>query len=225
MNAEPATRGANFVPAAGLAGFTRAYDAVIAVTGRESKMRSALFNAVSASVAGVEAPRIVELGCGTGSVSIPLAAKLPHASVIGVDIDRQALGIAQSKHGSDAVTWLQGSATDPPQAPGEADAAIISLVLHHLTPNDQPRALEAARELLKPGGTIHVIDWGIPKGPIPRAGFPVLQQIDGKTNTDPLGKGMLPLLLANAEFAEPRKLHRFGTVWGSVEQYIARRSD
>jgi ubiquinone/menaquinone biosynthesis C-methylase UbiE len=223
--ATPEQSTAEFVPAAGRAGFTKAYDAVIAITGRETKMRVSLFDAVEAAVAGISAPRIVELGCGTGSVSIPLAKRLPHATVIGVDIDRQALAIARSKPASDLVNWAQGTATDPPQITSGADAVIISLVLHHLKPQDQPRALGAAREALKPGGTIHVIDWGIPRGPLPRAGFPVLQMIDGKENTDPLGKGLLPRLLSEAKFSEPRKLHRFGTVWGSVEQYSATRAD
>jgi ubiquinone/menaquinone biosynthesis C-methylase UbiE len=221
--ATPEKQTAEFVPAAGVAGLTKAYDAVVAVTGRETKMRTGLFDAVQSAVGAIEAPRIVELGCGTGSVAIPLAKRLPHAAVIGVDIDRQALAIAQSKRGSDLVTWAQGTAFDPPDIVDGADAVVISLVLHHLRPSDQPRALAAARAALNPGGTIHVIDWGIPRGPLPRAGFPLLQRIDGKENTDPLGKGLLPELLEGAKFSDVRMLHRFGTVWGSVEQYCAAR--
>ena len=94
-----------------------------------------------------------------------------------------------------------------------------------MLPSDQHLTLCAANQILKPGGTIHVADWGIPYGVLPNAGFPVLQKIDGRENTDPLGKGLLPDLLAAAEFAETQKLHRMGTVWGSVEQYAAVRAD
>jgi hypothetical protein len=100
---------------------------------------------------------------------------------------------------------------------------VISLVLHHLKPEQQSVALSRAFEALRPSGTLHVIDFGIPHGPIPRLGWRVLQRIDGLENTTPLGRGDLPALIDAAGFRDRRLTQRFGTIWGTHEQYFAAR--
>lgn len=209
----------DFVPAAGRAWLTGAYDSVIAVTAREAKLRGG----VVASVAATRHSRVLELGCGTGSLSIALAKALPDSSVTGVDIDPAALDIARAKSGAERVDWRFGSATDAPPKAGTWDCVVISLVLHHLTPEQQPVALTRAREALREGGTLHVIDFGRPHGPIPRLGWPLLQRLDGIENTTPLGRGDLPAMILDAGFNHLKLIQRFGTVWGTHEQFLAAR--
>lgn len=134
----------DFVPAAGRTAFTGAYDSVIAVSTREAKLRGGAVKAIAETCAGREAPRVLELGCGTGSLSLAIAKGVPGVQVTGLDLDPQALGIARSKRGAQLVDWVLGSATDPPPVPGSWDCVVISLVLHHLKPAQQPVALERA---------------------------------------------------------------------------------
>ncbi|MGH2906525.1 MAG: class I SAM-dependent methyltransferase [Solirubrobacterales bacterium] len=212
----------SFIPAAGRAG-VRGYDRAIALTAREARMRSGMIKAIGASVGGIEQPKILELGCGTGSLTIALAAALPNADLTGLDPDASALAIARAKAGADAVEWIEGGALAPPTAGGGWDAIAISLVMHHLRPDQQPRALRAAREALAPHGTLHVLDFGPPRGLLPRVGFRhALQRLDGVSNTAPMGNGELPGMIAAAGFDEPQLIQRFGTVWGTHEQYAAR---
>jgi ubiquinone/menaquinone biosynthesis C-methylase UbiE len=216
--------GEEFVPAAGSAAFTGAYDVIIALTDRVQKLRGGMVSAVKQATYGIAEPRILEIGCGTGSLSIALATGITRAQVTGVDIDPEALAIAKAKPHAYRVKWLKGNATDLPLDAGNWDAVVISLVLHHLTPEQQPVALAAARAALRPGGSLHVVDFAVPQGALPKLGWPLLQRIDGKRNTDPLGNGQLPTMIDAAGFAGRSLIARYGTVWGTHEQYAARLS-
>src|SRR4051812_42577841 len=97
-----------YVPAAGRAGLTRLYDPVMALTMRERIWRPALLAAV---VTGL--PRggcVVDVGCGTGTFAVALAAARPDARVVAVDGDPQALAIAAAKPGAGRVDWREGLA-------------------------------------------------------------------------------------------------------------------
>lgn len=52
------------------------------------------------------------------------------------------------------VTFEQGLATAPPLAEGSFDRVVMSLVVHHLSRDDEQRALRAAHALLRHGGRL-----------------------------------------------------------------------
>ena len=62
---------------------------------------------------GLNCPHIVEIGCGSGVVSIMLALLLPEASITAVDISKDALHVSQlnaQKHGvQERITFIEGS--------------------------------------------------------------------------------------------------------------------
>jgi len=211
-----------FVPAAGRAGLTRAYDSIISLVARERLLRGGMIDAIAEGAATIEHPQILELGCGTGSLAIAVSEGVTGARVTGIDIDPEALAIARGKHSADKVQWLEGNVIDAPPTPGSWDCVMISLVLHHLMPEDQPRALGTARAALKPGGTLHVIDFGLPTSALTKLGWRALQRIDGVANTTPLGRGELPGMIDDAGFSERRRRQRFATMFGVTEQYSAR---
>ena len=71
----------NFVPAAGRHGLTALYDPIVALTMRERTFRSRLV----AQVATGQPTAVLEIGCGTGSLTVRLAQALPTSSVTGLD--------------------------------------------------------------------------------------------------------------------------------------------
>jgi ubiquinone/menaquinone biosynthesis C-methylase UbiE len=204
-----------YVPAAGRAAFTGLYDATLALTMREDRWRPAIVARVAAQTP--RDGRIVDVGAGTGTLAIALARARPDAEVLGVDGDPKVLGLARRKDGAEAVTWRQGLAGELDLDDDSADAAVISLVLHHLAPADKVRALRDVRRVLRPGGHLHVADWGRPHDPLMRAAFGVLQLIDGVEGTRDHAAGRLESFVHEAGFERVERHGRLRTGFGSLE--------
>ncbi len=216
MSAAPAER---YVPAAGRAAFTGAYDAVLASTMREARWRPALLAAV---VAGLRpGATVVDVGAGTGTLAIALAAARPEARVVGVDGDPDVLALARRKAGAERVDWVAALAGDLPLADAAADRVVLSLLLHHLSPVSRDEALREVRRVLRPGGRLHVADWGRPRGLLSRVAFGALRLLDGREATRDHAAGRLPAVLAAAGFAGVRRQARVRTGWGTLELLVA----
>jgi ubiquinone/menaquinone biosynthesis C-methylase UbiE len=208
-----------YVPAAGRAVFTRLYDPVVALTMREQTFRERLRAQVLDGLpAG--AP-VTDVGCGTGTLAIALAAA--GAAVTAVDGDPEVLALARAKPGADAVQWRKGSAAALPLLGASADRVVMSLLLHHLGAQAKRAALAEAVRVLRPGGRLHVADWGRPRGAFPRLGAWALQRIDEAESLREHLHGRLPAVIAEAGFADVTLHGRMRTAWGSLELLSARR--
>lgn len=71
--------------------------------------------------------------------------------------------------------------------------------------------------MLRPGGRVHVADWGPPRDRLMRVAFRGLQLLDGVENTAPLGRGELPGMLAAAGFGDARLHDSLRTAGGVLE--------
>ncbi|HEV2567699.1 class I SAM-dependent methyltransferase [Sphingomonas sp.] len=73
---------------------------------------AALVDAAVARVSTLEAPRIVDVGCGAGTTSLSLAARLPAANIVGVDLSQALIAVARSRVPPDGpVCFEQGDAS------------------------------------------------------------------------------------------------------------------
>ena len=208
-----------YVPAAGRAAFTRLYDPVVALTMREATFRGRLCAQVLDGLAP-GAP-VVDVGCGTGTLAIALAAA--GAETIGIDGDPEVLALAHAKAGADAVQWRKGTATALPLPGASAERVVMSLLLHHLDADAKRTALAEAVRVLRPGGRLHVADWGRPRDPLMRAAAWALQRVDGAEGLREHLDGRLPALLADAGFSAVAIHARLRTGWGSLELLSALR--
>jgi SAM-dependent methyltransferase len=207
-----------YVTAAGRAWLTRLYDPIVATTVRERRFRALLSERVLGSLP--KGGTVVDVGCGTGTFAIALATA--GATVIGVDGDPHVLELAREKLGAERVTWRQGLVGDLALADRSADAVVLSLLLHHLQPDAKRAALAEAHRLLRPGGALHVADWGRPHDPLMRGVFLVLQAIDGFSNTRDHAAGRLSEFVTEAGFDCVATYARLRTAWGSLELISAR---
>jgi len=204
-----------YVPAAGRVGSTRLYDASIALTMREDRWRPLLRDRALSSVPAQG--HIVDVGAGTGTLAISLAVARPDVAVTAVDGDAQILALAQAKPGAESVRWRSGLADDLSLEADSADAVVMSLVLHHLGTDAKRRALTEIARVLRPGGWLHVADWGRPATPLLRASFFVLQVIDGFDGTHDHAAGRVPELIGAAGFSDVQRYRRLRTAWGSLD--------
>jgi SAM-dependent methyltransferase len=97
------------------------------------------------------AGRVVDLGCGTGTLALLLAGT--GRQVTGVDPARASLDIARAKVGAAGVTWIEGEAA---AIPADADADLVTMTGNAaqavLTDEDWTAMLRGVRSGLRPGG-------------------------------------------------------------------------
>jgi ubiquinone/menaquinone biosynthesis C-methylase UbiE len=203
-----------FVPAAGRRGLTSTYDLAIALTMRERRFRGDLTDRVLAGSDG-QPLEIVDVGSGTGTLAIALAER--GARVEALDGDPDVLERAQAKPGAQRVRWHEARADALPLADASCDRVVCSLVLHHLSDTVKHAALREALRVLRPGGRLHVADWGAPRDLAMRAAFRLLQAVDGRANTQSHADGLIPGFIGSAGFAEVTVDERLRTAWGQLE--------
>jgi len=124
------------------------------VPDREERFR-VVIDVVRAATGGGPA-RVVDLGCGPGSLSGRVAAALPDATVVGVDADPLLLGLG-SAHAHPRVRLVEADLANPAWAdvtglPGPWDAAVSSTALHWLAPADLAELYRTLAANLRPGG-------------------------------------------------------------------------
>lgn len=104
------------------------------------------------------APRLADLGCGTGGFLHALSLTLPAARLVGVDLSPDYLAEAKKRLGQDApVHWLQANAERTDLAPASFDAVTSVYLFHELPRKARANVAAEAARLLKPGGIyVHV---------------------------------------------------------------------
>ncbi|MFN8543721.1 MAG: class I SAM-dependent methyltransferase [Candidatus Binatia bacterium] len=213
----PAATQSSYVPALGLDWLTRFYDPLLRATLREDAFKRHLI-----AQAHIEPGHaVLDLGCGTGTLAILVKQACPQAIVVGLDGDPQVLAIARTKVATAGVDVVicEGMAFAPPFPAASFDRVLSTLVLHHLTTAEKRTALRAVRTLLRPGGELHVADWGPPQNALMWLASRGVQLLDGADRTEANLAGRLPTLLADAGFADVAETERWMTVFGTLAFY------
>jgi ubiquinone/menaquinone biosynthesis C-methylase UbiE len=107
--------------------------------------------------------RVVDVGCGPGELSSRLAAAMPGATVIGVDVLESSVALARERHAALAprLSFAQGDA----YALAFPDAAFDLVVCRHVLQSipHADRVVAELRRVARPGGWLHLIleDYGL----------------------------------------------------------------
>jgi len=211
----------NFVPALGFKCLTPIYDPVVRLTTRESVFKSELLKQSDLR----RGQNVLDLACGTGTLTIALKNSCSEATITGLDGDFEILRIAQSKASSSEsqIRFVCGRTENLPFPDGSFDRVVSSLFFHHLTSDAKIRTLEEVRRVLKPGGQLHIADWGKPANLVMSLASFVIQILDGFEVTKDNLRGNLPGIIQGAGFSEIVESSSLNTVFGTIRLLSAKR--
>jgi SAM-dependent methyltransferase len=101
--------------------------------------------------------RVLDVGCGTGSLTFALPIFANIAGVRGIDSTDVFVAAARERNTDPRITFDVGDARSLPYADASFDRAYSSLVLHFIP--DSARAVSEMRRVVRPGGTITAAVW------------------------------------------------------------------
>lgn len=191
-------------------GLPSRYDRVGAVMsfGQDPRWRRAMIDAVDPQ----PGQRVLDVATGTGMVALALAAR--GAQVVGLDQSADMLGEARAKldracaEVRDRVQFVEGQAERLPFGDGEFDALTFTYLLRYV--DDVAATLAELARVVKPGGRIGMVEFGVPSQPVLRG----LWRVHTRVGLPLLGRLVSPAWLEVGRFLGP-----------NIEKFHAREAD
>jgi len=149
--------GRHYLPGMGLDWLLPLYDPFTRLIGVESA-----HDKLAQEAALESAERVLEIGCGTGNLALLVKWMRPQLEVVGLDPDPKALARA-SRKAQQAGLPLEldrGFADDLPYPDASFDRVLSALTFHHLDADLRSASLREALRVLRPGGSLHLMDFG-----------------------------------------------------------------
>lgn len=100
----------------------------------------------------VDSAKILDLGCGTGLELGEIFRRLPHVSVVGIDLTPAMLERLKQKYPEKNIELICGNYFDVDLGENTFDTAISFETLHHFTPQEKVGLYRKVRKALKPEG-------------------------------------------------------------------------
>ena len=126
---------------------------------RSHRWRTAANSAGYLLPALVPGQRVLDVGCGPGTITIDLAARVAPGQVVGLDRSERVVELARAaarEAGATTVTFAAGDVYALPYADASFDVVHAHQVLQHLV--DPVAALRELRRVARPGGLVAVRD-------------------------------------------------------------------
>lgn len=162
--------------------------------------------------------QVLDLGCGTGTLTLMLKKAHPDVKVIGLDADVQVLDLARAKAGSIDIRWDEGLAYFLPYPDTYFDKVVTSLVIHHLTRNQKRRTFREVFRVLKPQGELHLLDFGPPHSVVARLITSYMRYLEEIADHF---DGLIPHFVSQAGFKSISEEEHFLTIFGPLSLWQA----
>lgn len=100
--------------------------------------------------------RILDLGCGVGHNTVPLAKAYPNARVVGVEIGAAMVRFAHLRAEGLGVPidFIQANAEDTGLEEASFDIVVSQILLHETSPEAMERIFKESVRLVRPGGVV-----------------------------------------------------------------------
>jgi len=149
-----------YIPALSYRFLTPFYDFIQKYIVRDVRYKALLIEQAKLEVG----QQVLDLGCGTGTLAIMAKQAQPSAEVFGLDADPDMLKVAKYKSGqrNAPVKFDVGFTNKLPYPDASFDRILSSIMIHHLKTPDKIITAQEVFRVLKPGGQLHIIDFGKP---------------------------------------------------------------
>jgi ubiquinone/menaquinone biosynthesis C-methylase UbiE len=207
----------SYIPALGKRWLLPLYDPFLWLLGADKAKRPLIEQAEIKS-----GFRVLDIGCGTGSMAVLIKRMHPGAEVVGIDPDPLALSVSKrkAKRAGLSIEFDRGFADHMPYADGSFDRVFSSFMFHHLAADEKTATLGEIRRVLKAGGSLHLMDFVREHGPhsgtaehgswIHRHGA-VAERIEGRMTS----------LMDEAGLVDAREVSRGKNLFGPIAYYRA----
>ena len=193
-----------YIPALGLRILTPFYDFIQKWIVRDKRYKGRLIEQAQIQ----PGMRVMDLGCGTGTLAIMAKQAQPNAEVVGLDADPEMLKMAYAKNNQEKldVKFEVGFTNNLPYPDASFDRVLSSIMIHHLKTPDKEKTAREIYRVLKAGGQLHVIDFGKPRTLYGKLLGPFLHKFEeANDNID----GKLPIMFQEAGL----KVQEKGDFW------------
>jgi ubiquinone/menaquinone biosynthesis C-methylase UbiE len=204
-----------FLPAAGHDLFLPLYDPLTKLLGMDRRRQALVEQAEFAP-----RHRVLDVGCGTGSLAILIKELHPTVDVVALDPDPKALDRARRKanRAGLSIRFDRGFASALGYADQTFDRVVSSMMFHHLPNDDRLPALQEFKRVLKPGGRMELLDFGGPDSDLHGIAGRLVhshRRLHGNTPVAVLR------VMAAAGFTDARRVRTESTIFGRLEFYQA----
>jgi ubiquinone/menaquinone biosynthesis C-methylase UbiE len=148
-----------YVPAAGRDWALPLYDPIVKLLGGDSARKTLLDQA-----ALQPSHRVLDVGCGTGTLATLIKRLHPAVDVVGLDPDPKALARAKRKaaRASISIQLDKGFGDNLPYPEASFDRVLSSFMFHHLPTEEKEKMLREVRRVLTSAGEFHMLDFERP---------------------------------------------------------------
>jgi ubiquinone/menaquinone biosynthesis C-methylase UbiE len=207
----------SYLPAAGKDWCLPFYDPFVSLIGGDKARRALLDQAALRP-----GQRVLDVGCGTGTLAMLIKRLHPDVEVVGIDPDPKALLRARRKAaragGGVGMQFDQGFGDDLPYAEASFDRVFSSFMFHHLPTDEKGKTLRAVRRVLKPGGELHLLDF---EGPADHAHGFLARLFHSNERLKDNSESEVVGLMRQSGFTDAQKTDRRTMLFGGVAYYRA----
>jgi ubiquinone/menaquinone biosynthesis C-methylase UbiE len=205
-----------YLPAAGHDWLLPLYDPIVKLLGGDAARKALLDQAVV-----LPDHRVLEIGCGTGTLAIQIKKFHPHVEMIGLDPDPKALACARRKaaRATVSIQFDTGFAGELPYPDASFHRVLSSFMFHHLPADEKRKTLSEVRRVLRPGGELHMLDF---EGPEDGAHSFLAHLLHSNERLKDNSQATVLGLIRHAGFADAQKVGRRTMLFGVAAYYRAR---